>query len=153
MCKRSSSRSSSRPLVAAAVSMALLVGFATVGSPRAAEPAKVGVTQTIHPDAQVVSAAPPLHLSDAQRTRISEVLKKQDTEIEATLKKTKSAKSFEPGIDKKLPAALKGQAFPRPLITEMPEVRQYTYIKFKGQVLIINPMTHKIVDMFPQQSS
>jgi len=109
------------------------------------------VTLTTRPGARVVPDTPPLHLSDAQRARIADVLKKQDTETEFKLKKVKSAKSFEPKIDEKLPSGLKGQAFPRPLITEMPPIRQYTYLKVRGQVLIVNPMTHKIVDMFPER--
>jgi hypothetical protein len=32
----------------------------------------------------------------------------------------------------------------------MPELKQYTYLKFKNQVLIINPMTRTIVEMFPE---
>jgi hypothetical protein len=84
--------------------------------------------------------------------RIAEVLKKQDTEIDLKLKTYKSAKSFQPTIDEKLPKALKGQPFPQPLITEMPQVRQYTYVKFKGNVLIVDPMSRKIVDMFPERN-
>ena len=37
-----------------------------------------------------------------------------------------------------------------PLIYQMPELKRYTYLKFKRQVLIINPMTRTIVDMFPE---
>lgn len=107
------------------------------------------VTLTTRPGAPVVPTTPPLHLSSAERARIAQVLKGQDTETEFKLKKAKSAKSFEPKINEKLPKALKGQAFPQPLITEMPPIRQYTYVKFKGRVLIVNPMTRKIVDMFP----
>jgi hypothetical protein len=29
-------------------------------------------------------------------------------------------------------------------------LKRYTYIKFKHQVLIVNPMTRKIVDMFSE---
>jgi hypothetical protein len=32
----------------------------------------------------------------------------------------------------------------------MPERRHYTYLKFKNQVLIVDPMSGKIVDMFPE---
>jgi hypothetical protein len=34
----------------------------------------------------------------------------------------------------------------------MPEMKRYTYLKFKSQVLIVDPMTHKIVDIFPEQT-
>ena len=40
-------------------------------------------------------------------------------------------------------------ALPPPLIYEMPKLERYTYLKLKGQVLIVNLMTSKIVDMFP----
>jgi hypothetical protein len=32
----------------------------------------------------------------------------------------------------------------------MPELRDYMYVKMKDQVLILNGMTNKIVDMFPE---
>jgi len=35
----------------------------------------------------------------------------------------------------------------------MPTLRQYEYLMFKGEVLVINPLTAKIVDMFPEKSS
>jgi hypothetical protein len=39
---------------------------------------------------------------------------------------------------------------PRPLIYQIQPLKRYTYIKFKHQVLIENPMTRKIVDIFPE---
>jgi hypothetical protein len=39
---------------------------------------------------------------------------------------------------------------PQPLVDEMQPLRRYAYVKFKHQVLIVNPMTRKIVDMFPE---
>src|SRR5262249_17685724 len=36
---------------------------------------------------------------------------------------------------------------PRPLVNEMQPLKRYTYVKFKHQVLLVNPMTRKIVDM------
>ena len=32
----------------------------------------------------------------------------------------------------------------------MPLLKRYTYLKFKHLVLIVNPMTRKVVDMFPE---
>jgi hypothetical protein len=45
---------------------------------------------------------------------------------------------------------LKLHPLPQPLIYEMQPLKRYTYLKFKHQVLIVNPMTRKIVDMFPE---
>src|SRR5262249_12078050 len=36
------------------------------------------------------------------------------------------------------------------LVAEIKPLEHYTYVKFKDQVLIVNPMTRVIVDMFPQ---
>jgi hypothetical protein len=48
------------------------------------------------------------------------------------------------------PSDLKLHPLPQPLIYEMLPLKRYTYLKFKHQVLIVNPMTRKIVDMFPE---
>src|SRR5689334_622979 len=93
---------------------------------------------------------PQLQLSDAQRTRIREVLNTKHTAASLDVKKNKSAQSFEPKVGERIPKALKGEAFPRPLISEIPETKRFTYLKFKDQVLIVDPVNNKIVDMFPE---
>ncbi len=55
------------------------------------------------------------------------------------LKTNKSAQSLAPAVGAAIPGMLKAHALPPPLTYE-----------FKGQVLIINPMTRKIVDMFAE---
>ena len=50
----------------------------------------------------------------------------------------------------KLPKALKAHPLPRPLVYKLPVLKQYEYVKFKDQVLIVNPMTKEIVDVFSQ---
>lgn len=96
------------------------------------------------------SSPPPLSLSDEQRTKIKQVLSTKDSEVSFLLKDTKPAKSVDPRIGEKLPSGLKAHALPPPLIYEIPVLKRYSYLKFKQQVLIVNPMTHKIVDMFPE---
>jgi hypothetical protein len=49
-----------------------------------------------------------------------------------------------------VPAALRLHPLPRPLVYQMPALKRYTYMKFKHQVLIVNPMTRTIVDTFPE---
>jgi hypothetical protein len=61
----------------------------------------------------------------------------------------KSAASFEPAVGGKLPKGVLAQPLPRPLIYELPTLREYTYVKFRDQILIVNPLTNEIVDMFP----
>jgi hypothetical protein len=108
------------------------------------------MTQTTSPTAAQKPSVPPLALSQAQRARIREALSSQDTEVSFGLKGAKSAESFEPSVGAKLPNALKIHPLPRPLIYRIQPLKRYTYIKFKHQVLIVNPMTRKIVDMFPE---
>jgi len=94
-------------------------------------------------------APPPLSLSDDQRAKIKQVLASHYTQVTFALKTTQSARGFNPAIGARLPPGLKTYALPPPLIYEMPKLKRYTYLKFKGQVLIVNPMDSKIVDMFP----
>ena len=96
------------------------------------------------------SAPPPLSLSDEERTKIKQVLSTKDSEVSFLLKNTKGAKSFDARIGEKLPSGLTAHALPPPLIYEIPVLKRYSYLKFKQQVLLVNPMTHKIVDMFPE---
>ena len=146
-----------RMATAAAVSGSLLLSALFVIAAGAADnksgqsPAKV-VIQSKGPGVPVGGTVAPLHLSEAQRVRIAGVLAAQDTEVDLQLKANKNAASFEPKIDEKIPKALKAQAFPLPLITEMPTIRRYEYLKFKGEVLVVNPLTGKIVDMFPEKN-
>jgi hypothetical protein len=91
---------------------------------------------------------PQLDLTDQQRAKIKQVLRSKNTEVSFELKTNKPAQSFDPTVGATVPAALKPHALPPPLIYEMPALKRYTYLKFKGQVLIVNPMTRKIVDMF-----
>jgi hypothetical protein len=128
--------------------------FAAASAAQAAgEKAAPGVVQSVPPVVASSSHLPPLDLSDAQRSRIAGVLSEQDTAVSFALKNAKSAKSFEPRVGEKIPSGLKGHPLPPPLIYEMPVLKRYTYVKFKDRTLILNPMTHKIVEILPQTGS
>ena len=107
------------------------------------------INQSIPP---VVSAnpVPPLHLSDAQRSQIQQALRGENTEVTFGTKATKPTESFNPTVGAKIPASLKPHTLPPPVINQMPELKRYTYLKFKQQVLIVDPMSRKVVDMFPE---
>jgi hypothetical protein len=108
------------------------------------------VMQSVPPPLAQNPSPPPLQLSDQQKTKIKQALQGENTEVTFSLKTTKPTQNFAPAIGAKIPTALKAHTLPPPLLNEMPTLKQYTYLKFKGQVLIINPMTRKIVDMFPE---
>lgn len=133
MAKHIATYSAAALLVLSAAGMALAAG---------------NVQQSIPPN--VTSSIPPLSLSDAQRARIKSVLADKNTQVSFALKTTKNAKSFEPSVGAKIPKGLKPHAFPPPLIYEMPQLKEYTYLKFKDRTLIVNPMTQKIVEIMPQ---
>jgi hypothetical protein len=85
------------------------------------------------------TVTPPLHLSASQRLQIREAVAEERSEPSFDLTETKSAESFEPGVGSKLPKGLVAHALPRPLIYQLPILQHYTYVKFKGEVLIVNP--------------
>jgi hypothetical protein len=111
------------------------------------------VVQSIPPPVSQNPSVPPLNLSDAQRGKIRQALSSRHTEVSFALKSAKPAKNFEPAVGAKIPNGLKPLALPRPLIYEIPLLRRYAYLKFKHEVLIVNPMTRKIIDMFPEAGS
>src|SRR5262249_7170713 len=86
----------------------------------------------------------------AQTVAGATLVRSQDTEVSFALKPAKAAQNFEPSVGAKVPGGVKLHPLPRPLMNEMQPLRRYGYIKFKNQVLIVNPMTRTIVDMFPE---
>jgi hypothetical protein len=97
------------------------------------------------------SPSPPqLHLNDAQRERIRQTLLTKHTEIEFQLPTTKPAKDFTPAVGAQLPQQVKPDGLPSELIQEIPELADYGYAKMKDQILLVNAMTDKIVDIIPE---
>jgi hypothetical protein len=93
---------------------------------------------------------PKLHLSDTQRERIRQTLLSKDTEVEFKLKTTKPAKDFTPKIGAALPKGVKPDGLPSELTQQIPELADYGYSKMKDQILLVNAMTGKIVDIIPE---
>ncbi len=93
---------------------------------------------------------PQLHLNAAQRERIRQALLSKDTEVEFKLKTTKSAKDFNPKIGAKLPKGVKPDGLPSELTQQIPQLADYGYAKMKDQILLVNAMTGKIVDVIPE---
>jgi hypothetical protein len=95
-------------------------------------------------------ALPKLHLNDAQRERIRQTLLTKHTEVEFRLKTTQSAKDFTPKIGAQLPNGVKPDGLPSELTQQIPELADYGYSKMKDQILLVNAMTGKIVDIIPE---
>jgi hypothetical protein len=118
----------------------------------AAGPGSGAVEQTIPPPVSQDVKPPLLRLSDDQRAKIQQVLKGENTEVQFSLKSNKPSQGFAPSVGAKIPAGLHPHTLPSPLLAEMPALKRYAYLKFKQQVLIVDPMSRKIVDMFPEAS-
>jgi len=93
---------------------------------------------------------PKLNLTNAQREQIRKGVLTEHTEVEFQLKSTKNAKGFTPKVGAKLPKGVAGHSLPQPVLAELPKLRDYKYVKLKDQVLIVNAMTKKIVDVFSE---
>ena len=110
------------------------------------------VEQTIPPPVAQNPKPPPLALSDDQRAKIRQAVSGENTEVQFSLKSNKPAEGFAPSVGAKIPNGLHPHTLPPPLLAEMPALKHYAYLKFKQQVLIVDPMSRKIVDMFPEAS-
>jgi hypothetical protein len=107
------------------------------------------VVQSNGPPVKQNTSPPKLELSDAERTRIAKTVAGHETDVSFALKTAKPAAQFKPAIGEKLPQQLKAHSLPPPLIYQMPELKQYEYVKLRDQVLIVNPMNKTIVDLIP----
>jgi hypothetical protein len=96
------------------------------------------------------SKLPKLDLTNQQREQIRKSVLSQHSDVEFQLKSTKSAKNFRPQVGAKLPKGVKGHSLPPAVLSQMPQLRNYKYVALKDQVLIVNAMTKKIVDVFPE---
>jgi hypothetical protein len=113
-------------------------------------PSSGAIPQNIPPEISQKPSVPPLQLSQGQRAKIKRAVRSEDTEISFALKEAKTATNFQPSVGAKVPGALKLHPLPRPLVYEIQPLERYTYVKFRHQVLVVNPMTREIVDMFPE---
>jgi hypothetical protein len=128
-----------RRLILALAAPALLGAPAFIISPALAAPANPGPSRTV---ADPIPAKPPLTLTDAQKSRIVQAMNGRDTLEEPPA-------GFTPAIGAKVPTQKKLHAhpMPRPLVYEIPALKQYYYAQLADSVLIIDPMTRKVVDI------
>jgi len=114
----------------------------------AAEPGAVDQSggAAVGPDAK----PPALQLSEQQHAEIRRALAQVHTEVDPKFKDTASAKDFKPSVGGKLPTGLSGTALPSPVLTSIPELKQYYYVKVGGQILIVNPMNNTVIDIFSE---
>src|SRR5689334_25440151 len=130
----------------AIVAVGIVIGGATISSAQTNTSGAVELSGDTHVPAG--ASLPKLNLTNEQREQVRKAVLTEHNAVEFRLKTTKAAKDFTPAIGEKLPKGVKAQALPSPIRSHIPQLRNYWYVKMKDQVLIVNGMTNKIVDMF-----
>jgi len=101
---------------------------------------------TIQPNelTATAKAKPPLQLSDEQRRKI------QDALVTAHGAQ-KAPDKFEAKVGEKVPAKLKLDAMPAPLINQEPVLKQYDFVKLDNDLLVVDPMDSTVVAVIPRK--
>ena len=94
--------------------------------------------------ADPIKPKPPLTLTDTQRAKVVDAVSKEDT-LE------KLPEGFEPAVGTKVPdqAKLAAHPLPRPLVYEVPQLKQYYYARLPDRVLIVDPMKKEVAAILP----
>jgi hypothetical protein len=96
------------------------------------------------PPVEMKSDKPPLRLTPAQRTSIVDAIAQESTY-------QRTPKGFEPSVGITVKSAIKLNPMPRPLIYEIPVLRQYAYAKLERNILIVDPMSKKVLYVIPRK--
>ena len=122
----------------------LLILAALLVSPAFAQgaPADPGPSRTV---ADPIPAKPLLKLTNAQKQHIAQALNGRDT-LE------KPPEGFTPAIGAKIPTQKKLAAhpLPRPLVYDIPVLKQYEYAQLADSVRIIDPLTKTVAGIVPR---
>ena len=94
--------------------------------------------------ADPIKPKPPLMLTEAQRAKVVDAVSKDDT-LE------KLPEGFEPAVGAKVPeqAKLAAHPLPRPLVYEVPQLKEYYYARLPDRVLIVDPMKKEVAAILP----
>jgi hypothetical protein len=87
---------------------------------------------------------PPAQLSDEQKNAIQNALVAEHSE-------QKMPPKFEPQVGQALPQSMKVDALPQPLVREQPSLKEYGYAKTPKDILVLDPMSKKIIAVLPRK--
>ncbi|MGD9923293.1 MAG: hypothetical protein AB7V13_17890 [Pseudorhodoplanes sp.] len=96
------------------------------------------------PTIEFQSDKPPLRLTKRDRNRVAEAISRERTY-------QRKPEGFEPHIGLTVRKEIKLSPMPRPLIYQVPALRQYDYAKLQSNILVIDPMSMTIVDVIPRK--
>jgi hypothetical protein len=91
----------------------------------------------------VESKRPPLQLNDKQRAAIEQGLVTENTQ-------QKTPPKFEAKVGAPIPASMKVDVVPQPLVQQEPSLQPYGYAKLAKELLVIDPMKKSIVAVIPR---
>lgn len=110
-----------------------------------AVPAAAQNSETIAPSKLTVEAKkPPLQLNDQQRGAIQNALVAEHTQ-------QKAPKDFKPQIGATPPKGMKIDVMPQALARQLPVLKEYGYAKIASDILVIDPMSKRIVAVMPRK--
>jgi hypothetical protein len=128
-------------------------GLTSAASPNDKHPAAVMLSSTRGSAAPVPQKVrpPTLNLTDQDRQKIRDALAQQNDQTVLTKKSSQAERDFKPTIGAKVPAGFaKGSdALPQDLVRQMPVLKEYSYLVYNNEILIVDPMSKKVVDRFP----
>jgi hypothetical protein len=123
----------------------LLSGAAALVLLAAPAAAQNNTSKSVDPHQLAVeSKKPPLKLDDAQREAIRNALLEEDTQ-------QKTPKDFKPQVGALPPKGIKIDVMPQALGRQLPIMKEYGYAKTASDILVIDPMSQKIVDVIPRK--
>jgi len=115
----------------------VLLALLAAAAPAAAQ-------KPIHSDtiAGTVAPKPPLKLTDQQKQRVAQA-------IAGTNMLDKLPDGFTPEIGAKVPTQKKlpEHPMPRPLVYDIPALKNYYYVQLADKVLIVDPMTKTVAQI------
>jgi hypothetical protein len=109
-----------------------------------AVPAMAQNSKTIDPNKLTVEAKKPLQLDDQHRAAIQNALVAEHTQ-------QKAPKDFKPEVGATPPKGIKIDVMPLALAREQPVLKEYGYAKTASHLLVIDPMSKRIVAVIPRK--
>lgn len=121
-------------LLSGAAAMAMLAVSATAQDSKTIDPIKLTVE----------AKKPPLQLNDQHREAIQNALVAEHTQ-------QKAPKDFKPQVGAPPPKGIKIDVMPQALARQLPVLKEYGYAKTASDILVIDPMSKRIVALIPRK--
>ena len=100
--------------------------------------------KTVQPHDLEAAKRPPLKVDDKQQAAIREGLVAEHTQ-------QKTPDGFQPKVGDALPKIMKVDVMPQELIRREPSLKEYGYAKTASDILVLDPMTKKIIAVVPRK--